>query len=188
VVKKHQGDIEVESTPGKGTTFTAWLPAADDGATVSAAMGTNRADPMVPRGSARVLLMDDDEDILRIGGIMLGHMGLEATLASDGAQALRQFVEARDAGRPFDLIILDLTIRGGLGGKATIEQIRKMDPVVPAIVSSGYSNDPVLSDFKKFGFQAMVSKPYEVTQMAKTIRELLALRNSKPPSDREGRT
>jgi signal transduction histidine kinase/CheY-like chemotaxis protein len=177
IVKKHQGYIEAASAPGKGTTFTAWLPATDNPLTAATKPDLNLDNPFVQKKAARVLLMDDDESIRQIGAMLLRNMGLEATLASEGAEAVHKFGEARDSGRPFDLLILDLTIPGGKGGRETIELIRKMDPAVPAIVSSGYSNDPVMADFKNFGFQAMVSKPYEVKHMTRTIRELLALRH-----------
>jgi len=176
IVKKHQGHIEVASARGRGTTFTLWLPAADPTSAVEPAAKAGTSSPLQPGKTARVLLMDDEESIRRLGGSLLEHMGLKATLVADGAEAVRQFEDARGAGQPFDLLILDLTIPGAMGGKATIETIRKIDPQVPAIVSSGYSNDPVLSDFRAYGFQAMVPKPYDVTQLARTIRELLAQR------------
>jgi len=177
IVRKHQGHIEVTSARGKGTTFTLWLPAADPSSAVEPAPESGAASPLEPGKTARVLLMDDEESIRRLGGSLLEHMGLDATLVADGAEAVRQFEDARGAGRPIDLLILDLTIPGAMGGKATIEAIRKVDPRVPAIVSSGYSNDPVLADFKRYGFQAMVPKPYDVTLLATTIRELLARRS-----------
>ena len=174
VVRRHQGHIEVESVRGMGTTFTVWLPAAEADAEVAPDAEPAGADVLLPGKPARILLMDDDESIRQFCGAALRRMGLEVTLVGDGAEAVRQFSEKRAAGRPFDLLILDLTIPGGMGGKATIEVIRRMDPAVPAIVSSGYSNDPVLADFKSFGFQAMVSKPYEVAQLAKATRDILA--------------
>jgi two-component system cell cycle sensor histidine kinase/response regulator CckA len=177
IVKKHLGYIEAASAPGQGTTFTVWLPATDSPLTAATKPELILENPLVQKKAARVLLMDDDESIRQIGAMLLRNMGLEATLASEGAEAVHKFGEARDSGRPFDLLILDLTIPGGKGGRETIELIRKIDPGVPAIVSSGYSNDPVMADFKHFGFQAMVSKPYEVKHMTKTIRELLALRH-----------
>jgi CheY-like chemotaxis protein len=176
IVKKHEGHIEVASMPGPGTTFTVWLPAADPASSVQPPARAGAAETLPTGKPARVLLMDDEESIRRLGATVLARMGFEAVLAGDGAEALRQFSDARSAGRPFDLLILDLTIPGGMGGRATIEAIRRMDPKVPAIVSSGYSNDPVLADFRSYGFQAMVSKPYEVTQLVRAIRELLGPR------------
>jgi len=174
IVKKHLGDIEVTSALGLGTTFTVWLPAAEPDSAASQAAAAANADPLRPGRPARVLMMDDDESIRMMGGTLLRRMGLEATLVADGAEAVREFNDAKGAGRPFELLILDLTIPGGMGGRTTIDAIRKIDPSVPAIVSSGYSNDPVLADFTNFGFQAMVPKPYDVKQLASTIRELLS--------------
>jgi CheY-like chemotaxis protein len=176
IVKKHNGYIEAASEPGRGTTFTAWLPATDSPLSKPTKFDSNSASPFIQERPARVLLMDDEESIRRVGEMLLKRMGLEATVVSEGAEAVRKFSEARDAGNPFDLLILDLTVPGFMGGKETIESIRKMDSGVPAIVSSGYSNDPVMEDFRSFGFQATVSKPYEVNQMAATIRELLKSR------------
>ena len=122
----------------------------------------------------RVLVMDDEESIRRILEIVLERMGFEPLMAADGAAALQTFNAARDAGRPVDLIILDLTIPGGMGGRQTIELVRKIDATVPAIVSSGYSNDPVLANFRDYGFQGVVQKPYDVRQLSAVIEQLLA--------------
>ena len=179
IVKKHGGQIDVESTVDVGTTFTLWLPAAglrapDSSPSLSLAEASGS---LTREKRARVLLMDDEESIRRLGAAVLQRIGLETTVVADGAEAVRVFTEARAAGRPFDLLILDLTIPGGMGGREASERIRALDPQVPAIVSSGYSNDPVLADFSRHGFQAMVAKPYEVTQLGNAIKPLLARRN-----------
>jgi signal transduction histidine kinase/CheY-like chemotaxis protein len=177
IIRKHHGRIEVDSAPGRGTTCTLWLPAA----------GSRPPQPPVPSSApvtastspikaARVLLMDDEESIRRLGAALLQRLGLETTAVGDGAEAVRVFSEARNASRPFDLVILDLTIPGGMGGKETIAMIRQMDAAVPAIVSSGYSSDLVLADFRRYGFQAMVAKPYEISQLTGTVKQLLAPR------------
>jgi signal transduction histidine kinase/CheY-like chemotaxis protein len=176
IVKRHDGHIEVESAPGEGATITVWLGAAAAGAVPPSSRPAAETDPMVPGEFARVLLMDDEESIRRVGAVVLQRMGFEAAVAADGEEAVRRFTEAREAGQPFDLVILDLTVPGAMGGKTAIELIRKIDPQVPAIVSSGYSNDPVMADFSRFGFQAMVLKPYEVLILATTIRQLLSKR------------
>jgi signal transduction histidine kinase/CheY-like chemotaxis protein len=174
IVKKHQGHIAVESPPGVGTTFTLWLPAAPPHAACAADGSARAANPewkSVER--AHVLLMDDEDSILQVAAGVLQRMNLQPTRVHDGAAALREFEAARAAGRPFSLLILDLTIPGGMGGREAIARIRALDPHVPAIVSSGYSNDPVLADFRQCGFQAMVTKPYDVLQLAETVRGLL---------------
>ena len=174
IVRKHKGRIEVDSTPGRGATFILWLPAAGSRppqpSAAPAPPPTASASPIKP---ARVLLMDDEESIRRLGTALLQRIGLEPTTVADGAEAVRVFSEAHDARRPFELVILDLTIPGGMGGKEAMDLIRTIDPAVPAIVSSGYSSDPVLADFRSYGFQAMVAKPYEISQLTGAVKQLL---------------
>jgi two-component system, cell cycle sensor histidine kinase and response regulator CckA len=178
IIKRHEGCIEVQSAVGQGATFTLWLPAAEGAPKIPS------KSPLVPASttmaatlpSARVLLMDDEEGIRQVVAVLLEHLGLDPTVVMDGAEAVREFMTAQAAGRPFELLILDLTIRGGMGGRETIEIIRKLDPEVPAIVASGYSNDPVLANFASYGFQAIAPKPFAVGPLTETIRRLLEQR------------
>jgi DNA-binding NtrC family response regulator len=117
--------------------------------------------------------MDDEESIQQLTSLLLRRMGLEAVVVADGESALREYEQARQAGRPFELVILDLTIPGGLGGRETIERLQKMDPDVLAIVSSGYSSDPVMAEFRRYGFQGMVAKPYDLGQFTTTVARVL---------------
>ena len=169
IVKKHQGHIEVQSAQGKGTTFRIWLPAAEPAAPPPAVQPATNG----PAGPVRVLLMDDEESIRHLGALVLRRMGLEATSVVDGEAALREFDNARNAGRPYDLVILDLTVPQGLGGRETIEQLRKKDPEILAIVSSGYSSDPVMANFRNYGFQGVVPKPYNIEQFTRMVERLL---------------
>jgi signal transduction histidine kinase/ActR/RegA family two-component response regulator len=172
IVKKHLGHISAESTPGQGTTFHIWLPAAE--AAPGPADVPDRTAPLsAATGSARILFMDDEETIRRLGASILGRVGYDVKTVNDGAEAVREYAAAREAGQPFALVILDLTIPGGMGGRQAVEQLRKLDPDVKAIVSSGYSNDLVLSNYQAHGFQGMVSKPYEIADLVLTVERVL---------------
>jgi len=176
IVKRHDGRIEAESLPGHGAKFTLWLPAGDAETPLAPPPVQSAAPIALSMRPGRVLLMDDEEGVRRLGAALLQRMGLKPTTVSDGAEAVKAFGAAREAGQPFDLVILDLTIPGGMGGREVLEQLRKLDPDTPAIVSSGYSQDPVLADFARYGFQAMVPKPYEVSELTETVRRLVARR------------
>jgi two-component system cell cycle sensor histidine kinase/response regulator CckA len=117
--------------------------------------------------------MDDGQSIRQLGALALQRMGLEATVVADGASAVDEFAKAKAAGRPYHLVILDLSVEGGLGGVETIKQLRKIDPDILAIVSNGYSDDPVLANFRTYGFRAMVPKPYNIEQFTQTVERLL---------------
>ena len=117
----------------------------------------------------------DDEDYIRIlADRMLDKMGYTATTASDGAEAVSLYREAHESGCPFDAVILDLTVPGGMGGKETIKQLTAIDPDVKAIVSSGYSNDPVMSNYDQYGFQAAIKKPYLIQQLSDSLKAVLS--------------
>ena len=117
--------------------------------------------------------MDDDPDIRELAGAILGLIGYEPTLTREGAEALTEYQAARASGRPFAAVILDLTIPGGMGGKETVRRLHEIDPNVRAIVSSGYSNDAVIADFRAHGFVAMVAKPYRMEDLARVLQEAI---------------
>ncbi len=172
IIRRHQGHIEVESEPGCGTTFRCWLPA-----TAGPAAGKADSAPpfaTAPGGAGRLLFMDDEEPIRLMAGALLGRLGFEVLTAPDGEDTLRLYAEARAAGRPFDLVIMDLTVPGRMGGKETMAHLLKLDPDVRAIVSSGYSSDPVMANHRAHGFCGMVPKPYKLSDLAKVVREVLA--------------
>lgn len=184
IIKKHHGHIEAQSKRGQGASFTLWLPVADPSAAKPepqpalaipdiSASASGSSETQVKASPARVLLMDDEESIRKLGTILLQRMGLEVTAVADGTSALREFESARNSTRPFALLILDLTIMGGIGGKETITQIRKIDTTMPAIVSSGYSRDPVMAQFQAYGFQAVIPKPYDIKRFKETVQSLL---------------
>ncbi|HVT73535.1 MAG TPA: ATP-binding protein [Lacunisphaera sp.] len=166
IVKKHKGHVEVESRLGQGTTFRLWLPAAQS-------VGTAAAGPEAPasNGPARVLVMDDEEVIRRVAGRMLSLAGHEAAFAVDGADALRVYNEAARVGRPFDLVIFDLTVPGGMGGREALETLLQAHPQARAVASSGYSNDPVMANPRAFGFRTQLGKPYEFDDLVRAVDE-----------------
>ena len=118
--------------------------------------------------------MDDEELIRSVAEELLTSMGHEVACAESGETALKAYRAARDAGRPFDVVILDLTIRGGMGGLETMQKLAEIDPDVRAVVSSGYSDDAVLSNYRDQGFQAFLKKPYDMEELVKTLNALLA--------------
>ena len=117
--------------------------------------------------------MDDEDMILQVGCVMLRRIGYEVTAVKDGEAAVREYTRARQEGRPYALVVLDLTVPGGMGGRQAMEQLLRLDPAVCAIVSSGYSNDLVLSNYQAHGFRGMVSKPYEIADLAHAIERVL---------------
>jgi PAS domain S-box-containing protein len=168
IVRNHGGLIDVASEPGKGTTFSIALPAAAATNTPAAVRTSARAGR---RG--KVLLMDDEELVRTISGEMIREDGHEVEFAEDGQTAIEKYKAAREAGAPFDIVILDLTVRGGLGGKETIKALRAIDPGLKAVVSSGYSDDSAVADYKAHRFDACLTKPYEFGKLRETLSVLL---------------
>lgn len=167
IIKKHHGYITVDSQPGVGTVFHIYLLASqkETGA-------VNGRSEKVFTGTGRILLMDDEEIVREVGSEMLRHLGYEVELANNGEETLEKYKKAQGSSRPFDFVVLDLTIPGGMGGKETIQRLLAIDPQVKAIVSSGYSDDPVMSNFKHYGFKGVVPKPYKLDKVSEVIHTI----------------
>ena len=172
IISNHGGEITVCSRVGMGTTFHVLLPAAEAVADlvqpVSAEKKSEKSDKPI-MGQGRILVMDDEAMILELTGNMLNHLGYDADFAEAGQCAVRKYQAALDASAPYDAVILDLTIKGGMGGQETIEMLKEIDPSVKAIVSSGYSDNPVIANYKQYGFCEVVAKPYEMVEFSQKL-------------------
>jgi len=123
-------------------------------------------------GHGKILLMDDEQELIAAAKEMLLHLGNEVEIAQNGTEAIKLYKKAKESGSPFDAVILDLTVPGGLGGKEAVRKFKKINPEIKALVSSGYSNDPVMSEYKQYGFSGIVTKPYEIKELSKILHTL----------------
>ena len=169
IIKNHDGYIGVESELGEGTTFFIYLPAS------SAQIETVEEDCQLVRGSGKILVMDDEKMVRNVLGKMLKYLGYEVKNAESGLQMLELYQAALQAGQPFDAAIMDLTIPGGMGGKEAVQKLLELDPAIKAIVSSGYSNDPVLANYKEFGFSGVILKPYKIEELSRVLGQLISV-------------
>jgi CheY-like chemotaxis protein len=168
VIQKHGGSISVESEPGVGTTFHLHLPASQKLVAEEKTVGP----ACLPR-HGRILVMDDEEGIRMAVGALLQRMGLVVELVEDGQRAIEVYGSAKRQGRPFDAVILDLTVRAGVGGQEAIRELLKMDPAVKAIVVSGYANDPVVLEPERYGFKGVLPKPFETVRLREILSQVL---------------
>ncbi|MFP4527885.1 MAG: PAS domain S-box protein [Candidatus Kapaibacterium sp.] len=169
IIRKHGGAITVESEHGRGSTFNIYLPAAKpDSKKASGKPGRHK------RVSARVLFMDDEQDIRETMADMAEILGYEIITARNGAEAIDLFKEAIESGSPFDAVVLDLTVRGGMGGEETLGELRKIDPEVKAIVFSGHSTKPIIANYREYGFVAKMEKPITIDDFGNTLNEVIS--------------
>ncbi len=164
IIRRHDGIIRASSEIGAGTTVSIYLPASRKAQRTM----PRRAKPR-PSGRGKVLVMDDEEVLRDVAVDLLEAMGYAGVAVKDGAEALAAYRAAMDAGDPFDVVIMDLTVPGGMGGKEAVGKLLEIDPAAKAVVSSGYSNDPVMSDFRRYGFCGVIAKPYRIQELGAVL-------------------
>ncbi|MCS6858937.1 MAG: PAS domain S-box protein [Abditibacteriales bacterium] len=172
IIKNHDGYITVESELGVGTTFHVYLPASPE--KVEPPKGEMTRLETSPTKKGRILVMDDEEVIRDITREVLTRMGYEAEFAREGMEAVEMYRQAQAKGQVFDAVIMDLTVPGGMGGKEATRQLLEIDPHAKVIVSSGYSNDPIMANYEAYGFCGVVAKPYKVKDLVATLQSVIA--------------
>ncbi len=168
IVKTHGGQIGVTSTVGTGTTFSIFLPRADQ-----PVAEIQREAPTLRFGTGRILVMDDEEKILHLTGIMLENLGYKFDVARNGKEALALYQRYLNVSRPYDCVILDLTIVGGMGGEETYRELKKLNPELRAIISSGYDSEEMMRRYLDMGFSGYLSKPFRVGELGKILKKVL---------------
>ena len=166
IVTKHHGHISADSTAGQGSTFCIHLPASEMSPVTQPAT-------VVRTGTGRILVMDDEEAIRTLLELMMHQLGYEVECAGDGAEAVELFGKAMVAGRGFVAVLLDLTVPGRMGGKEAAAELRRIDPAAKLIVSSGYSDAPILSEFQKYGFDDVIRKPYTLGELSDVLTRVI---------------
>jgi CheY-like chemotaxis protein len=169
IVKHHGGYINCESKLGQGTTFCLYLPALEHSKRLERPDGRK-----IFSGHGRILVLEDDDRVQTVMGRMLAKLGYECVFAHEGSEALDLFAQARNHRQPFDLVILDLTIPGGMGGLEALQGLLAQDDQTKAIVSSGYADDPVLAHYQDFGFRGVITKPFRLEELSEVLHKVMS--------------
>jgi two-component system, cell cycle sensor histidine kinase and response regulator CckA len=169
IIQKHGGTIKLSSKRGEGTTVIFRLPASEAPFENISATGD-----IIP-GKSRILVMDDETGMRKMTGAILERLGYEVTLAENGEKAIECYQAAKKNGRPLDAVILDLTIRGGMGGVETLRALLIIDPEVKALISSGYSEDPVMQNYPHYGFKGALVKPFYINELSEVLSGVLQI-------------
>lgn len=167
IVEQHGGTLTVESAVGVGTTAQIVLPAT------AATPAAPRPAPIPQAGTGRLLVMDDEEAVRIAVAALLRHLGYTVEVAAHGEEAVALYQAAQARGERFDVVLLDLTVRGGFGGLPTLQALRRLDPTVTAVMVSGYADDPVLADPARFGFHGALAKPYGIAALGELLARVL---------------
>lgn len=168
IVSRHHGHIGVESTPGLGSSFHIYLPAAQPNV-----LEQTPAETQLHTGVGRILVMDDQEPICRVLAAMLTRLGYEVECASNGREAIEKYQHATSSGRGFDAVLLDLTVVGGMGGKEAAAELRRLDPSARLIVSSGYADVPIMAEYQRYGFDDVIRKPWTIGELSAVFTRVI---------------
>ena len=172
IVQNHEGHITVTSAPGEGSRFEVYVPAT------SVLLEGTTGDTGEPiRGEGRILVLDDEARIRQLVGDLLSRLGYDWECVADGHEALQAYRRARIEGRAFDAVIMDLTVPGGMGGQEAAARILELDPEARTIVCSGYSDDPVMAQFRDYGFRGVVAKPYDIAELSRVLAQVIGASN-----------